>query len=127
MGLIEDAKEAVRLVQEIDNIELYRKILDLQAEAIELMEKLREKDEKIAQLEDIGSVEIRNNFAYRVINDKISGPYCPRCFSKDRKLVDLLNIRDHAYVCAICKFILGKDGEGLEPRQRNRLIGEYLI
>lgn len=32
MRIIEDAKEAVKLVQQIDNIELYQKILNLQAE-----------------------------------------------------------------------------------------------
>jgi hypothetical protein len=126
MGLIEDAKEAVKLVQQIDNIELYRKILDLQAEAIELMEKLREKDEKIKQLEDINSVEIQNNFAYRVIDGKPLGPYCPGCFSKDKKLVELLNIQNSAYGCSICQFILNKDGSGLMSGDRNHCINSYL-
>jgi hypothetical protein len=126
MGLIEDAKEAVKLVQQIDNIELYRKILDLQAEAIDLMEKLREKDEKIAQLENIGTVEIRNNFAYQINGDKILGPYCPRCFGKDKKLVHLIDAEE-TYGCSICRFILNKNGKGLDSRRKNHLIGEYLV
>jgi len=34
MGVIDTAKEAVQLVQKIDNIELYQKILDLQSDAL---------------------------------------------------------------------------------------------
>jgi hypothetical protein len=126
MSLIENAKEAVKLVQQIDNIELYRKILDLQAEAIELTEKLREKDEKIAQLENIGTIEIRNNFAYQINDDKILGPYCPRCLGKDKKLVHLIDAEE-TYGCSICRFILNKNGKGLDLKRKNRLIGEYLI
>ena len=62
MGLIEDVKEAVKLVQQIDNVELYRKILDLQVEALELMEKLREKDEKISQLEE--AISLKGNLKF---------------------------------------------------------------
>jgi hypothetical protein len=125
MGLIDDAKEAVKLVQKIDNIELYRKILDLQNEAMQLIEQLREKDEEIAQLKNISNVEIRDNFAYKIEGNDVLGPYCPRCLGRDTKLVYLINA-DEAYGCAICQFILNKNGKGLESRRKNYLIGSYL-
>jgi len=37
MGIVEDVREAVKLVQQVDNIDLYRKILDLQAEVQEMV------------------------------------------------------------------------------------------
>ena len=126
MGLIEDVKDTVKLVQKIDNMELYRKILDLQAEAMELMEKLREKDEKIAQLENIGTVEIRDNFAYKLIDGHLLGPYCTRCFGKDNKLVELLNIKNRAYGCSVCQFILSKSGSGLTPIDKTIYVNSYL-
>ncbi len=51
MGMIEDIKEAVKIVQQIDNMELYRKLLDLQVEALDLSEQLKNKDKKIDELE----------------------------------------------------------------------------
>lgn len=98
MGLIEDAKEAVKLVQKIDNIELYRKILDLQSEAMELMEELREKDEIINKLKSTLSLKgklICEHSAYWLKNDKnevVDGPFCTRCF-------DVENIQ--------CRFVTG--------------------
>jgi hypothetical protein len=45
MGLIENVKDVVSLVQKMDNIDLYRKILDLQADALRLTTELLSKDE----------------------------------------------------------------------------------
>jgi len=90
MGIIENAKDAVKLVQKIDNIELYRKILDLQAEAIELTEQLKQKDEIIGQLRE--ALELKGNFickdsAYYIADEteKITdGPFCTKCFDVDK-------------------------------------------
>jgi hypothetical protein len=38
MGILDTAKEAVQLVQKIDNLELYKTILDLQSDALKVME-----------------------------------------------------------------------------------------
>ena len=98
MGLIEDAKDAVRLVQQLDNMELYRKILDLQSEAMELIEKLREKDDTIDKLKNALSLKgklICEHSAYWLKNDKdeiVDGPFCTRCF-------DIENVQ--------CRFVKG--------------------
>ena len=89
MGIIENAKEAVKLVQKIDNIDLYRRILDLQAEAIELTEELKRKDEIIAQLKD--ALYLKGKFIYKdsayYITDEngkiVDGPFCTKCFDVD--------------------------------------------
>jgi hypothetical protein len=90
MGIIENAKDAIKLVQQIDNIELYRKILDLQAEAIELTEQLKQKDEIISQLRN--ALELKGKFickdsAYYVSDESgrtIDGPFCTKCFDVDK-------------------------------------------
>lgn len=38
MGLLDEIKSLATTIKQIDNIELYRKILDLQAEAMQLLE-----------------------------------------------------------------------------------------
>lgn len=96
MGIIEDTKEVVKLVQQIDNIELYRKILDLQGEVLELVQQNREKDQTIEQLKktmELKGKMICERSAYYQVDDegkKISGPFCTNCFDNEyatRRLV----------------------------------------
>ena len=50
MGIVDNFKETAKLVQQLGNMDLYRRILDLQGEAMELTEQLRTKDEEIRVL-----------------------------------------------------------------------------
>lgn len=52
MGLIDTAKEALELVDQVKNVELYRRLVDLEREAMEFTEVLKSKDEIISQLEE---------------------------------------------------------------------------
>ena len=96
MGIIENAKEAVKLVQQIDNMELYRNILDLQAEALELVQQLKEKDETIEKLKtalELKGKMVCEHSAYWIKDDqgsKTDGPFCTNCFDNEhatRRLV----------------------------------------
>ena len=51
MGIVDNFKETAKLVQQLGNMDLYRRILDLQGEAMELTEQLRTKDEEIRVLQ----------------------------------------------------------------------------
>ncbi|MHC4912995.1 MAG: hypothetical protein ACYTE5_08330 [Planctomycetota bacterium] len=103
MGIVETAKEAVKLAKKIDNIKLNRKILDLQAEAIELTEQNREKDELIQKLKE--SLSLKGKFH----NEKvIDGPFCAQCFDADHQKYRLLPTAKqglgHGWVqCPRCK------------------------
>ena len=131
MGIIEDAKEAVKLVQQIDNIELYRTILDLQAEALELVQQNREKDEEIEKLKKAmelkGKLVCEHSAYYEVDEqgDKIAGPFCTNCFDNEyatRRLVQGFVPKDQTgppyywVQCPKCKvpFCSGPTGEYLE-------------
>ena len=97
MGIIENAKEAVKLVQQIDNIDLYRRILDLQGEAIELIEELKKKEETISKLKDALALKgkmICEASAYYITDDKgdkIDGPFCTKCFDVDHIACRIIN------------------------------------
>ena len=110
MGIIEDAKEAVKLVQQIDNIELYRKILDLQGEAIELTEEIKKKDETISKLKDALDLKGRltcKDSAYYLTNDNgkiIGGPFCTKCFDVDHLKCRLVpDNKEPQVICPKCK------------------------
>lgn len=114
MNIIENAKEAVKLVQQIDNIELYKKILDVQSDGLEIMEQLKEKIEKIDILEKAlefkGKLVVRGS-AYFLTNDSdeiIDGPFCTKCFDIDHKKCRIIprGRIDHSEVqCLKCKVV----------------------
>lgn len=110
MGIIENAKDAVKLVQQIDNIELYRKILDLEVEAIELTDQLKQKDEIISQLRK--SLELKGEFickdsAYYIADKsgKITdGPFCTKCFDVNHLKCRLVaDSKELQVICPNCK------------------------
>ncbi len=110
MGIIENAKEAVKLVQQIDNIELYRKILDLQAEALELTEQLKQKDEMISRLKgvlDLKGKLICKDSAYYITDENekiIDGPFCTKCFDVDHLKCRLVATdKEPIVICPNCK------------------------
>ena len=96
MGIIDDTKEVVKLIQQIDNIELYHKILDLEGDIIELVQQNREKDEAIEKLKRAmelkGKMVCEHSAYYEVDKEgnKIAGPFCTNCFDNEyatRRLV----------------------------------------
>jgi len=112
MGIVDNVKDAVKLVQRMDNIELYRKILDLQAEAIELTEQLKQKDETIAKLKEALSLKgkmICKDSSYFTVDEKaeiVDGPFCAKCFDVDHTLCRILPVErpDNPEVqCPKCK------------------------
>jgi len=110
MGIIENAKEAVKLVKQIDNIDLYRRILDLQGEAIELIEELKKKEEIIAQLKgalDLKGKLVCKDSAYYIADEsgKITdGPFCTKCFDVDHLKCRLIaDNKEPQVICPKCK------------------------
>lgn len=116
MGIIENAKDAVKLVQKIGNIELHRKILDLQSEAIDLIEQSKLKDEKITKLKNALKVKgkmICKDSAYYLIDDKgkiIDGPFCTKCFDTDQDTIRIVAHTTGGQVkCLKCKVIFDSE------------------
>lgn len=109
MGLIEDIKDVAGIVSKAGNMDLYRKILDLQAEALDLSEKLREKDKKIEQLEEAfalkGKLKLLRH-AYYVIDDGgnlIDGPFCTKCYDVDKVTCRIIPMGAGQVQCQRCR------------------------
>ena len=108
MGAIDNVKEIVKIVGKLDNIDLYRKILDLQSEVMaltqanqELTGKVRELDEKLLQVD---KMTFRFPFYYAEGDDV---PYCPRCWEGNKKAIHypepLIGEFGPIYTCLECK------------------------
>jgi hypothetical protein len=95
MSIYEGMKEVVSTIQKIDNIELYRQILDLQKEVLEVVSENTELKGKLASAEEELSRrrELRFEFNAYWVGEAIEtadGPFCATCWDTKKQLVRLL-------------------------------------
>ena len=109
MSIIDNVKEIANLVKKIDDIDLYRRIIELESEIIELT---RENHELKVDNHDLKeklnlseALVFRKPFYYKENDDT---PYCPRCWEADRKAIHLNgpieDMGDHYHFCPVCNF-----------------------
>ena len=108
MGLIETIRDVVALVQKTDNLELTRKLLDLQSEAITLLDQLARQQEKLTQLETTSPAETlaRRGPAYYDTDDRgklTDGPFCTRCYDVDHLKSRIVDLGGPDYECQVCR------------------------
>lgn len=126
MSIIEEAKAVAKLIQQIDNVELYQKILNLQAEIMDLVEENRKLKEEIRSLEDSlkikESLKFQHNAYWRDLSDdKTEGPFCSKCWDKDKDLVRMISMPNDQYSqCPDCKQPVNTSGRRLEIRAKQR-------
>lgn len=112
MGIYEKFKDVVKIVKDIDNIELYKEILEIQSEMNLLYEEKQENTERIKELEDVLKISKKLSFEYPFYylkDDKV--PFCPRCWEADQKAIHLLGTENESQFCPECsnKYILDRN------------------
>jgi regulator of replication initiation timing len=111
MSIITSAKEIADLVQKLGNIELYRKIVELEGQIIELTRENHSLSEQVNELQKQlafkSQIQYEGKMYRRVDGTAKTGPYCQRCYDVDRKLVRLQSW-DDAWMCFGCKFSVPK-------------------
>ena len=107
MGLYDGIKDAAKVIQKADNIELYEKLLDLSAQALELQNdnaRLIEENKKLKQKEDICGRVVRHEDTYITLkddNDEIM--YCSCCWDSSNKLIQVRKDDAGYFLCHLCK------------------------
>ena len=122
MGIVDNVKELADLVKKIGDVELYRRIVELEGDVIELTRQIRvleqQNEELRSKLELSAKLTFREPFYYAP-NDPV--PHCPRCFEVDRRAVHLnhefTNRQRTRYDCKQCKqMFLIEHTQGQRPR-----------
>lgn len=117
MGWIESVREIITLVQQMDNAELLRRILDLQAEiqdvqakSIEMQQALAAKDTEIQRLQKTIAFSKRlvrcQDFYFEIDEDgkPFGRAYCPKCWEVDKVAVHVNIVPFHGEsTCPNCK------------------------
>lgn len=106
MSLYDAMKDAVKIAQQADNIELYRQLLDLSSQALELQAEVAELKAENRYLRSeltAKSNVIRHKGAYITLSDDTNGiAYCAICYAKTDKLFQLMEYNDRQYYCYNC-------------------------
>jgi len=122
MSMMDTVRDAVELVQKLDNIDLLRQLLKVQQEAMALFEEnlalkqqLRERDEQ----ERLGADLVFRDDAYWR-GDDATRAYCTRCWDVERKVVTLRS-SPRTHTCPNCNKWWGRpSAPPVEPVQVTR-------
>ena len=97
MSIISNAKEIADLIQKVGNQELYKKILDLQGEIINLTGEnhtLKQENQELNLSLKVSKDVVFDGELYWLQGSgegTKEGPYCQCCYDSDRKLIRLQN------------------------------------
>jgi regulator of replication initiation timing len=104
MGILDNAKQVAQAVEEIHNLELYQRVLNLHSDIIELVEennRLRNENQdlkKKLQLQE--KMHFKAPFYYQDGDDT---PFCPSCFESNKHEAVHVVKRSVGWICPTCK------------------------
>jgi len=112
MSIISNAKEIADLVKKMGDIDLYRKIVELESEIIETTRENLELKKELEELRTINdkkmTIEYRSPFYY-MEGDEI--PICPKCWEVNNITVHLVDLKTMGspLQCKECESRYNKD------------------
>lgn len=133
MGLYEAVKDVAKLAQQADNIDLYRRLLDLSAQALDMQDeisKLKEENARLKRKQDLSSSIQRHKESFITLEgEEPMLRYCSHCWDADEKLVQLLCDEDTgSFECPHCKVqgVYDKAMDDAIYRNANAAYDNYL-
>ena len=112
MGLYEGIKDVAKIVQQADNIDLYRQLLDLGAQALDMQSEIMRLQEENAKLKgDLyrqQNIERHDGIYITLKDDDKKIPYWSSCYGKDGMLIQMFDFSDQQYRCPVCRVVAYK-------------------
>ena len=121
MGVIDTVKDVASLVQKLDNIDLLKRMVDLQEQIFDLVcenHEIKEQNRVLAEkLATREQMIFRKNSYWRADE----GPFCSRCFDSDSLVIRMLITPGFAPQCPKCRTVaMDPDRDPPQPvRRRN--------
>jgi len=107
MSLYDAAKDALKIAQKADNIDLIQKLLDVQESALdmqakqqELQAKLAKAEGEIASLKTLAKFKLMDGHTYMIDQDSPQRSLCPVCTMKNGFAVPLLQGSNWCAACS---------------------------
>lgn len=106
MSLYDAMKDAIKIAQQADNIELYRQLLDLSSQALDLqvdLANLKEENRRLHSELTLKRNVVRHKGAFVTLADDAEDiAYCAICYAKTDKMFQLMEYSDTQYYCYNC-------------------------
>jgi hypothetical protein len=114
VGILDNAKQVAKAVEEIHNLELYQRVLGLHSDIIELVEennRLRAENSELKKQREIaGKLRVANDsdLVYYLYDGerREDGPFCTVCWDVDKRLVRATAYMHHGkqeHFCEYCR------------------------
>lgn len=108
MEILEKTKELVALIKVAGNIDITKKILELEREIIALTRHNRQLQEKVEEQQKVLDLKGKMKWKKSVYwKESEEYPYCPVCWDGSHKLSHLEKSSRYAWVCQICNVGFG--------------------
>ena len=128
MDTLDKIKELASLVQKVGDIDLYRRIVELQGEVVELSTRNFRLEKKCAELEgELNKKKALSHHKQLYFSEGDPIPYCPRCWETNDKLIHLFRSRGqyaagvHGWECHTCLYdYFTKGDEEFHPQKTYR-------
>ena len=112
MGIFDNLKSIGKILQEAGKIEQYKQIIEAQKELLEMQKKITELEGEIEKLK--AKLKIKENLIYennvywiKIDEKNKDGPFCSRCWDKDKNLIRMHSRSNPAYFyCPECKKVV---------------------
>ena len=106
MSFYDAFKDAINIAQKADNVELYRQLLDLCAQALDMqaeITRLREENAELKKKKEIADRIIRHEEPCVTIKDDDNNLYyCSHCWDSQQLLIQINCHNDGTFVCPHC-------------------------
>jgi hypothetical protein len=102
MGVIDTVKDVAFLVQKVDNIEIVKRVLELQDQVFELVEENRDLKEQTRLLKERLATREQMTFRKNAYWKGDDGPFCPQCFDAAGLSMRMLKSPGFAPDCPKC-------------------------
>ena len=104
MRLYEAAKDALKVAQQADNVDLIQKLLDVQKGALEMQHQIQIKNEEVLVLtQNVRDLQERKKYIYEdsyrwlIASEKPEIKLCPTCMNRDNFESPLGPVSDMGY------------------------------
>lgn len=107
MGLYEAFKDVITVAQKADNVELYRQLLDLSAQALDMqaeIARLKEENTELKKRREVAGEIIRHDEPCVTLRDDNQNLfYCSHCWDSQQLLIQLNCHENGTFECPHCK------------------------
>jgi hypothetical protein len=107
MGLYEGIKDVAKVIQQADNVELYKQLIDLSAQALDMqneISRLSVENAEFKKLKDIENRIERHSEPFVTLRDEpIQILYCAHCWDYEKKLIQVKSYDSGGFKCTHCE------------------------